>query len=271
MKRYPAIFIGHGSPMQIADGAPGRGFLERLGPELGKPAAILIASAHWETMQPAVSGAAHPETIYDFGGFPRAFYQVKYPAPGAPDIAKRVAALLEQAGLPAHIDPQQGLDHGAWVPLRLMYPDADVPVAQLSLQHHLGPAHHLALGRALAPLRDEGVLILGAGNMTHNLQDAFRKMAEGDPNAPTDAWALAFDRWVADAATAGRLDDLVHYRERAPHARMAHPRDEHYLPLLVAAGAGGEGAVAKRLNDEFLFGNMSQAAFAFDAPERLAA
>ena len=271
MKRFPALFIGHGSPMQIPDGAPGRAFLEQLGRELGKPAAVLIASAHWETPEPMVSGAQHPETIHDFGGFPREFYQVKYPAPGAPEVAKRVVELLGEAGVRASVDPHQGLDHGSWVPLRLMYPDADVPVAQRSLQHHLGPEHHLRVGRALAPLRDEGVLIVGAGNLTHNLQDAFRKMQMGDPRAATDAWALAFDRWVADAATSGRFDDLVHYRERAPHAQMAHPRDEHYLPLLIAAGAGGEGAHAKRLNDEFIFGNLSQAAYAFDAPERLAA
>jgi 4,5-DOPA dioxygenase extradiol len=270
MERFPAIFIGHGSPMQIPAGAPGTEFLRRLGAELGKPKAILIASAHWETEGPAVSGAEQPETIYDFGGFPPEFYRVRYPAPGAPDLARRVADLLGAAGMPARIDPTQGLDHGAWVPLRLMYPDADVPVAQLALQHHLGPAHHLAMGRALAPLRDEGVLILGAGNLTHNLGDAFRRMREG-PNASTDAWAREFDRWVADAAIAGKVEDLVQYRTLAPHARMAHPRDEHYLPLLVAAGAGGEGARGRRLNDEFLLGNLSQAAYAFDAPDKLAA
>ena len=268
-KRFPAVFIGHGSPMMIPDGALGSAFLKRLGQELGKPDAILIASAHWETELPAVSGAERPETIYDFSGFPPAFYQVQYPAPGAPALAARVATLLALADLPARIDPAQGLDHGAWVPLRLMYPDADIPVAQISVQHHLGPVHHLQLGRALAPLRDEGVLILGAGNMTHNLADAFRRMREGADATP-DAWALAFDRWVTDAATQGRFDDLVNYRELAPHARMAHPRDEHYLPLLVAAGAGGDGAKATRLNDEFLLGNLSQAAYAFDAPERLA-
>ncbi len=268
--RYPAIFIGHGSPMQIPAGAPGTEFLQRLGKQLGKPKAILVASAHWETERPAVSGATRPDTIHDFGGFPPEFYRVTYPAPGAPDLATRVAGLLGEAGMHADIDTRQGLDHGSWVPLRLMYPDADVPVAQLALQHHLGTGHHLRLGRALAPLRDEGVLILGAGNLTHNLGDAFRKMQEG-PNARTDAWAMAFDRWVADAATAGNFDDLVNYRSLAPHARMAHPRDEHYLPLLVAAGAGGEGAKGKRLNDEFVFGNLSQAAYAFDAPELLAA
>ncbi len=256
--------------MQIPTGAPGTEFLQRLGRELGRPKAILIASAHWETERPAVSGAAHPETIHDFGGFPPEFYRVTYPAPGAPDVAERVVDLLGNAGTSADIDPSQGFDHGTWVPLRLMYPGADVPVAQLALQHHLGPAHHLAMGRALAPLRDEGVLILGAGNMTHNLGDAFRKMREG-AGAKPDAWALTFDRWVSDAATAGNFDDLVNYRRLAPYAQMAHPRDEHYLPLLVAAGAGGDGARGKRLNDEFLLGNLSQAAFAFDAPERLAA
>ena len=255
--------------MQIPDGAPGRAFLERLGPWLGKPKAILCASAHWETARPVVSGAARPETVYDFFGFPPEFYQVRYPAPGAPGLAGRVAELLADAGLACDVDPHQGLDHGAWVPLRLMYPDADVPVAQLSLQHHLGPEHHFRLGRALAPLSAEGVLVLGAGNLTHNLGAAMRAMARG-PEAAPEEWASAFDRWVGDAIAARRFDDLVRYRSLAPHAALAHPRDEHYLPLLVAAGAGGPGAQGLRLNDEILFGNLSQAAFAFGDPGALA-
>ena len=140
MQRFPAVFIGHGSLMQIPEAAPVTAFLKRLGADLGKPTAILIASAHWETPGPAVSGAARPETIYDFYGFPAEYYEVTYPAPGAPDMARRAAELLTAAGLDAGIDRGQGLDHGAEVPLRLMYPDADVPVAQLSLQHHRGPA-----------------------------------------------------------------------------------------------------------------------------------
>lgn len=262
MTTLPAVFIGHGSPMQIPEGAPGREFLESLGRELGTPRAILCASAHWETPSPAVSGAQRPETIYDFTGFPAEFYDVTYPAPGAPWLAERAVDLLGEAGLACGIDPGQGLDHGAWVPLRLMYPDAQVPVAQLSIQHHLGPAHHLALGRALAPLRDEGVLILEAGNLTHNLQAFFQKPRE--ENDPPEEWAVAFDGWIEAAATAGRFHDLVRYRELAPNADIAHPRDEHYLPLLVAAGAGGEGARATRLNNEFLFGVLSQAAYAFE-------
>ena len=266
---WPSVFIGHGSPMQIPDGAPGRAFLQRLGAWLGKPTAILCASAHWETAHPAVSGASRPETIYDFFGFPAEFYDVKYPAPGAPALAERVAALLTGAGLTCDIDPGQGLDHGSWVPLRLMYPGADVPVAQLSLQHHLGPEHHFRLGRALAPLRAEGVLVLGAGNLTHNLGATMRGMSRG-PGAAPDAWAAAFDQWIGNAIDAGRFEDLVRYRTLAPNAAMAHPRDEHYLPLLVAAGAGGDGALGLRLNDEILFGNLSQAAFAFGEASSLA-
>ena len=262
MQRFPAVFIGHGSPLQIREGAPGTAFLRRLGAELGKPQAILIASAHWETASPAVGGAEWPETICDFYGFPPEFYSVTYPAPGAPDVARLAAAMLTAAGFDAGIDPGQGLDHGAWVPLRLMYPGADVPVAQLSLQHHLGPAHHLAVGRALAPLRGEGVLVLGAGNLTHNLRAMMGRPLDAE-SAP-EPWVTEFTAWVDDAARAGRMDDLADYRARAPHAAKAHPRDEHYLPLLIAAGAGGEGARATRLNDEVLFGTLSQAAYAFD-------
>lgn len=265
MARIAPVFIGHGSPMQIPEGAPGRGFLGRLGTELPKPTAILCVSAHWETREPTVSTTAAPETIYDYYGFPDELYAVTYPAPGAPDMARHAADLLTKAGLACGLDETQGLDHGAWVPLRLMYPDADVPVAQLSLQHHLGPGHHLAVGRALAPLAEDGVLVLGAGNLTHNMQAAIRSM-QGGPDAEPEEWALGFDRWIGDAVTEGRWDDLVNYRSLAPFAEMAHPRDEHYLPLLVAAGAGGSDARGRRLNDEFLYGTLSQAAYAFDAP-----
>jgi len=257
------MFIGHGSPMLIPDGAPGRAFLEQLGRDMEQPTAILSVSAHWETNTPMVSTATAPETIYDFSGFPDEFYAITYPAPGAPDMARKTAELLTQAGLDCGTDDAQGLDHGSWVPLRLMVPDADVPVAQLSLQYHLGPAHHLAVGRALAPLADDNVLVLGAGNLTHNLQAIMGAFQSGADAKPAD-WATGFDRWMGDALAEGRWQDLVDYRSQAPFAEIAHPRDEHLLPLFVAAGAAGKQARGRRINDEILYGTFSQAAFVFE-------
>ncbi len=264
MTTLPSIFLSHGSPTIALDRVPVHEFLRGLGPELERPEAILCVSAHWETERPTASTATAPETIYDFYGFPEPLYRLAYPAPGAPELARRAAALLADAGLACDLDPGRGLDHGAWIPLLLMYPDADVPVAQLSIQHHLGPAHHLALGRALAPLRDEGVLVMASGSTTHNLGDALGRRGAGEAaqSAPPE-WASAFDDWVTETVTAGRLDELVDYRARAPFADMAHPRDEHFLPLLTAAGAGGDGAAGRQLHAGFMLGSLSMAAFAF--------
>src|SRR6476646_8602755 len=171
MERLPTLFLSHGSPMHaVSPGVVGDAWAT-LGHRIARPDAIVIASAHWETSIPMVTGNPKPETIHDFGGFPRELYALRYPAPGAPDLAARVVMLLKEAGVTAGVDGCRGLDHGAWVPLRWMYPDADVPVTQLSVQPELGTAHHLRLGQALAALADEGVLIIGSGHMTHNLRD----------------------------------------------------------------------------------------------------
>jgi 4,5-DOPA dioxygenase extradiol len=254
----PAIFVSHGSPTLPLDDVPARAFLKGLGASLPRPKAILVASAHWETKAPAVSLAKTPATVHDFYGFPEPLYALSYPAPGAPDIAAKAVALLAAAGFAAEGDPAQGLDHGAWVPLMLAWPDADIPVAQVAIQPQLGPAHHVALGRALAPLRDEGVLIVGSGGMVHNL----RSLAWGG-TGPTPVWAKEFDDWFAERLAAGDEDALVDYRVRAPHAAMAHPRDEHLIPLYVAYGAGGKGASATRLHGSFTHGALSLAAYSF--------
>lgn len=259
MAPRPAIFVSHGSPMLMFEPVPARAFLSGLGSEIGRPPAIVAVSAHWETAAPRASTVGRPPTIHDFGGFPDELYQVQYPAPGAPEIARRALDLLGKAGISAAADPARGLDHGAWVPLALMYPKADVPVAQLSVQTPLGPAHHVAVGRALAPLREEGVLVLATGSATHNLMTMERGLHDAPP-----AWALEFDDWLAATLEAGDEEALVNYRHRAPYAREAHPRDEHLLPVFVAFGAGGPGAKGRRLHRSFTHGSLSMAAFAFE-------
>jgi len=254
----PALFVSHGAPTLAVEQNSTVEFLKRLGGELGRPKSILCVSAHWNTDAPAVSGAERPETIHDFGGFPDELYRMRYTAPGAPSVAGRVRELLDKAGLPCTISPNRGLDHGAWVPLRLIYPEADVPVTQLSVQPTLGPEHHLRMGRALAPLREEGVLILATGSATHNLS----KIGRGD--VPPD-WAKEFDEWLFRKITDGALDDLLNYRRLAPHAAVAHPTDEHLLPLFVALGAGSEGSQARgrSLHRGWTWGSLSMAAYGF--------
>jgi 4,5-DOPA dioxygenase extradiol len=242
--RLPALFLSHGSPMQAVEpGVAGRAW-QALGARLPSPEAILIASAHWETELPMTTGNAKPGTIHDFGGFPPELYAIRYAARGAPHLAARVTSLLKNAGIAAGIDGNRGLDHGAWVPLRWMYPAADVPVVQLAVQPSRGTGHHLALGRALAPLRNEGVLVVGSGHTTHNLRDYM--MDRRGTGAPA-AYAAAFADWVAARLAAHDTDALLGWREQAPHAARAHPTDEHFLPLFVAYGAGGDASRVETL------------------------
>ena len=253
----PAVFLSHGSPMLVFEDIPARHFMAGLGKTLARPKAILCISAHWETDRPAVSGARRPETIHDFYGFPEALYRLTYPAPGAPDLAKRVAQLLQGVV----IDESQGLDHGAWNPLLLVYPEADIPVAQLSVQLAAGPAHHLDLGRKLAPLGEEGVLILASGGAVHNL-----RQFQIDNQKPAD-WAIAFDDWLSDRIAAGDAEALMDYKTLRPEARLVHPREEHFLPLFVALGAGIEGSSkgkGRALHRGFAHGSLSMAAYAWD-------
>jgi 4,5-DOPA dioxygenase extradiol len=254
----PAVFVSHGAPTLAVEQNDTVEFLKRLGGVLGRPQSILCVSAHWSTDAPAVSGAERPETIHDFGGFSEELYRIRYPAPGAPNLAARVGELLGKAGLAYTVSPTRGLDHGAWVPLRLVYPEADVPVTQLSVQPLLGTKHHFRLGRALAPLRDEGVLILATGSATHNLS------LIGRGGAPP-AWALEFDEWLYRKIADGALEELLDYRRLAPHASVAHPTDEHLLPLFVAMGAGSGDfkARGRSLHRGWTWGSLSMAAYGF--------
>jgi 4,5-DOPA dioxygenase extradiol len=257
---FPAVFVSHGAPTLAIEQNDTVEFLKRLGGVLGRPESILCVSAHWNTEAPAVSGTEWPETIHDFGGFSEELYRMRYPAPGAPRLAGRVQELLGEAGLACTVSPTRGLDHGAWVPLRLIYPGAEVPVTQLSVQPLLGGEHHYRMGRALAPLRQEGVLILATGSATHNLSRIGR--GEVPP-----AWALEFDEWLYRKISDGALEELLDYRKLAPHASVAHPTDEHLLPLFVAMGAGSKDfkARGRSLHRGWTWGSLSMAAYGFGA------
>jgi 4,5-DOPA dioxygenase extradiol len=256
----PSVFVSHGAPTLAMEKNDTVEFLRRLGAELGRPRAILCVSAHWETRVPTLSAAERPETIHDFGGFPAELYRVRYDAPGAPRLAARAAELLSAAGVASELSNERGLDHGAWVPLSLMYPERDVPVTQLSVQPRAGAAEHFRIGRALAPLRSEGVLILSTGGATHNLYQLGR-----GSNAPD--WAARFDEWLDEKIRAGAYGDLLDYRRLAPHAELAHPTDEHLLPLFVAAGAGLGEAPGRSLHRGWTHGSLSMAAYAFGGDE----
>ncbi|GAB3958858.1 class III extradiol ring-cleavage dioxygenase [Actinoallomurus acanthiterrae] len=227
--RMPVIYLSHGAP-PLADDAIWPGQLAAWSAGLPRPKAILVVSAHWESAPLAVGATRTVPLTYDFWGFPEHYYQVTYPAPGAPELADKVRKLV---GGPVHEDPERGLDHGAYVPLVEMYPDADIPVLQISMPT-LDPERLLALGRRLAPLRDEGVLIVGSGFFTHNLRAL--AMDPNPENAP--GWSKEFDAWGRETLAAGDLDALLDFEHRAPAGRLAHPRTEHFAPLFVALGAG---------------------------------
>lgn len=233
----PALFVSHGSPMIVLDQSPTRVFLESYAAALPRPKAILVVTAHFEAAQPTLTAAERPPMIYDFGGFPDALYRMLYPAPGAPAVAMRAAELLQQAGFAPRTDATRGFDHGTWTPLKLLYPQADIPVVQLSVDPRRDAHWHFELGEALAPLRDDGVLILGSGSLTHDLSAFFGRRGTGGPS-PKD-YAEAFAAWMAEKIEAGRIDDVLEWAVIAPEALRNHPTPEHILPLFVALGAGG--------------------------------
>lgn len=232
--RQPAIFFGHGNPMNaLADNAYTQAW-RRIGAELQRPAAILAISAHWYAPFTALTGVTAPRTIHDFGGFPRELFEFKYPAPGDPKLAVRVAELLEP--LEASIDMQWGLDHGTWSVLTHLFPDADIPIVQLSIDERQPPQFHFDVGTQLAPLRDENVLIVGSGNVVHNLH----AYAWGRHPAQPFDWAVRFDALVRELLTNGRTAHLVDYESLGRDALLSAPTPDHYLPLLYVAGASAK-------------------------------
>lgn len=231
--RMPALYLGHGAPPLVDDPIwPGQ--LAAWAGELPRPSAILVVSAHWESAPLTIGATGPAELTYDFYGFPEKYYRVRYDAPGAPDLAANVRALMPHDE-PVAEDPRRGLDHGAYVPLTVMYPEADIPVLQISMPS-LDPQRLFTLGRRLAPLRDEGVLIMGSGFMTHGLPYLdFRA-----PDALAPAWSAEFDIWATDALHRGAVDELLDFRHRAPAVRYAHPTTDHFVPLFVTLGAASD-------------------------------
>ncbi len=255
-KRMPVIFAAHGAPM-ILDDAAWMAELAAWAGAMPKPKSIVMVSAHWDA-RPVTFGATEAvPLVYDFYGFPDRYYQTKYPAPGAPLLASRVGELLRESGIAFAQDAKRGLDHGAYLPLVAMYPAADVPVLQVSLPG-LDPAKLLALGEALAPLRDEGVLIFGSGFLTHNMHYAFKK--------GTPAWAREFDAWAAESLARHDVDALMHFATRAPAAELALPTWEHFAPVIVAAAAAhaSQGSVAFPITGYWMDGAFTKRSVQFD-------
>ena len=263
MSKYsalPSVFLSHGAPSLLIDDSAAHQFLHGLGRYLGQPEAILVISAHWCTAMPALTGAERPETIYDFWGFADALYEKSYPALGSPVLAQEVAGMLSAQGFQVDIHPSRGLDHGAWVPLMLMYPDAAIPVVQLSVQPSQDTLYHLRIGQALYGLRKQGILIMGSGGATHNLSDFRGQAIDAEPAN----YALAFDAWLEEQIVCGNTQALLDYLKRGPSAAKNHPTAEHFLPLIVAQGAATPGTHGRVLHKSFQYSVLSMAAYAWD-------
>jgi 4,5-DOPA dioxygenase extradiol len=255
----PVLFVSHGAPTFALEPGKLGPQLQALGQELAGVRAVLVVSPHWQTRSISVSSSLAPETIHDFGGFPARLYDLSYPAPGAPELAQQTAALLSAAGYHPEVDSRRGLDHGAWVPLYHLLPQAQIPVFQVSMPYDLNTEQAVQLGRALAPLRAQGVLILASGSMTHNLGE-FRQ-GLGQPAS----YVQAFANWVRTAVQANAVQAVVRYRAEAPQAERAHPTEEHFLPLLVAMGAQVEGDAVHLLDGGIEHGMLSMDSFVWDA------
>ena len=261
MNRMPTLFVSHGAPNVVLYDVPARRFFDTLAEHLPRPSAIVVASAHYDADTPAVTGGDEPTTIHDFYGFEPALYAMNYPAPGAPALAARVVDLIQAAlGVEAVVDDTWGFDHGAWSPLSRIYPAADIPMLELSVNARADPAYHLRLGRALQALRAEGVLVIGSGSIVHNLA----RIAPPMENEDAPGWALDFLAWLHQHLSAADEAALIDYRARAPYALESHPTADHLLPMYVAMGAAGEGWRATRLHHSVTFGTVAMDCYRFD-------
>lgn len=270
----PPVFLSHGSPMTALDpreaGLWWRQLGERLAAEGRLPRAVIIASAHSLTREPVLMAAPRHTTVHDFGGFDPRLYEMRYDAPGAPELAERSAALIRATGLPVHVLPEGGLDHGIWIPLREILPGAAVPVLPLAWPPHWTARQLFELGRALAPLVEEGVWIIGSGSITHNLRRVFAGGLKGREDAPATPESTAFRDWFATRGAAADWDALLDWHEQAPHGASMHPSDEHLLPFFVPAGAAAAAGlpVAQRLHASLTFGELGMDAYAFGPAAR---
>jgi 4,5-DOPA dioxygenase extradiol len=256
----PSLFLSHGAPSLALEDSPAGRFLDRLGPELPQPRALVVASAHYLAIGAAVGAAERPDTVHDFSGFPQALYALRYPAPGQPELAGEIVRRLRQAGVSARLDPARGLDHGVWVPLLRMFPAADIPVLPLAVNPRADAAWHYRLGQALASLRHDGVLVIGSGGFVHNLGEL-----DWHDDGELAPWAIAFRDWLTQRLLQGDTAAVLDWQRQAPFALRAHPSTEHLLPLFVALGAAGEAARARHLHDSHQYGSLALDAFAFDA------
>src|SRR5947209_16254666 len=257
--RSPAVFLAHGAPLSALGGDEHAAALREFGEKHKMAKGILVISAHWQVSKPVrLTAWDRMPLLYDFGGFPDELYRIEYPAPGDPGLAARAAGVLRAEGQAVTFDTTRGLDHGAWVPLRLAWPDAKLPVIQMSMPF-LEPPELFQLGRALRPLRDDGVLVAGSGGIVHNLS----RVRLADKDAPVDGWAAEFDGWVAERVAARNLDQLFAYRRQGPHARLSVPTTEHFDPLFVALGAVYADERLDTIFEGFHYGNLSMRSFAF--------
>ncbi|NNM82688.1 MAG: dioxygenase [Burkholderiales bacterium] len=254
MNPQASLFLPHGAPTFALEPGPAGAALANLAASMPRPSAILIVSAHWNTPTPTIGSALQPDTIHDYYGFPQALYSLSYPAKGDAALSDKVMKMLEEAGIQARFDANRGLDHGAWIPLLIMYPEAEIPVLQLSIQYGKGPAHHYELGRALSRLPEQGVLIATSGNLTHNLYH----YRPGSTLIPS--YVQEFSDWIGERLAQCDIDSLLNYRALAPGAREAHPTDEHLLPLFVAIGA-----MNGRFDTEFIYRGVYEGIIAMDA------
>lgn len=258
----PSLFIAHGAPLLAIQDNEYTRFLSQLGEQLDVPKAVVLFSAHWTSRVQKVSHVQGTyDTIYDFGGFPEELYQIKYPALGAPDVAGQVTQLLQKQGLEVSSDTDRGLDHGAWVVLRLLFPQANVPVVSMSVSPNLRPEEQYRVGQALSSLRNEDVLVIGSGGTVHNL----RAVNMGANGGQADEWASGFDDWLTDALTSWDVDALFDYEKQAPGASLAVPPygNEHFVPLLYAMGAADDVRQATLLHRSYQYGNLSHSAWQF--------
>ena len=270
MTVLPSLFVSHGAPTLALEDSPARRFLRGLAARLPRPRAIVVVSAHHDTAVTEITGGAEPETIHDFGGFPQALYELRYPVPGEPQLADDLVGMLQASGIKATVNPRRGLDHGAWVPLMLVYPDADIPVVQVSINIAQSPGYHFELGQSLSSLGQDGVLVIGSGSATHNLREFFTGNYSHDAAPPT--WVTDFADWLAARVEEGQIASVLNAVDEGPHGRRNHPTMDHIHPLFAACGAAGESGRGSRMHHSTTYGVLAMDVYAFgniEAIERL--